>query len=297
MSYFVTGATGFIGRHLVERLLEREGDIYVLVREGSEEKLEPCASAAGDRPTASSRSPATSPSRCSASPTRTSRRSQGVEHFFHLAAIYDMTADEERNARLNVERHPERGRPRQRARGEELPPRLLDRGRGQVRGPVHRGHLRRGPEADPPLPPHEVRVREARAAQRRKVPWRVYRPAIVVGNSRDRRDGQDRRARTTSSRRSRRSRHALPEWFPLVGHRGRQDEHRAGRLRRRRDGPHRPPARASTARPSTSSTRRCTARRRRHQHLRRGRPRAEDGHAHRQADDRHAARRACCPTP
>ena len=40
MSYFVTGATGFIGRHLVERLLEREGDIHVLVREGSEDKLE-----------------------------------------------------------------------------------------------------------------------------------------------------------------------------------------------------------------------------------------------------------------
>jgi uncharacterized protein YbjT (DUF2867 family) len=35
MSYFVTGATGFIGRHLVEQLLEREGTIYVLVREGS----------------------------------------------------------------------------------------------------------------------------------------------------------------------------------------------------------------------------------------------------------------------
>ena len=35
MSYFVTGATGFIGRNLVERLLEREGTIYVLVREGS----------------------------------------------------------------------------------------------------------------------------------------------------------------------------------------------------------------------------------------------------------------------
>ncbi len=40
MAYFLTGATGFIGRHLVERLLDREGDIYVLVREGSTEKLE-----------------------------------------------------------------------------------------------------------------------------------------------------------------------------------------------------------------------------------------------------------------
>ena len=39
-TYFVTGATGFIGRHLVERLLEREGDIHVLVRAGSTEKLD-----------------------------------------------------------------------------------------------------------------------------------------------------------------------------------------------------------------------------------------------------------------
>src|SRR3712207_6455599 len=37
---FVTGATGFIGRHLVERLLEREGDIHVLVREESLARLE-----------------------------------------------------------------------------------------------------------------------------------------------------------------------------------------------------------------------------------------------------------------
>ena len=40
MNYFVTGATGFIGRNLVERLLEREGTIYVLVREGSRGRLE-----------------------------------------------------------------------------------------------------------------------------------------------------------------------------------------------------------------------------------------------------------------
>ena len=40
MRYFVTGATGFIGRHLVSELLEREGTIYVLVREGSRARLE-----------------------------------------------------------------------------------------------------------------------------------------------------------------------------------------------------------------------------------------------------------------
>src|SRR5436309_13417895 len=40
MTYFVTGATGFIGRHLVERLLERDGQIYVLVRAESQGKLD-----------------------------------------------------------------------------------------------------------------------------------------------------------------------------------------------------------------------------------------------------------------
>jgi len=39
MAYFVTGATGFIGRHLVEQLLKRDGDIHVLVREGSVDRL------------------------------------------------------------------------------------------------------------------------------------------------------------------------------------------------------------------------------------------------------------------
>ncbi|MDP3894115.1 SDR family oxidoreductase, partial [Nocardioides sp.] len=41
MSYFVTGATGFIGHHLVQELLEhREGDVFVLVRSGSMARLE-----------------------------------------------------------------------------------------------------------------------------------------------------------------------------------------------------------------------------------------------------------------
>lgn len=35
MGYFVTGATGFIGRYLVGNLLKRKGSVHVLVREGS----------------------------------------------------------------------------------------------------------------------------------------------------------------------------------------------------------------------------------------------------------------------
>ncbi len=54
MSYFITGATGFIGRHLLERLLERRGDIHVLVREGSLNRLEALTVGWGSAPTAGS---------------------------------------------------------------------------------------------------------------------------------------------------------------------------------------------------------------------------------------------------
>ena len=41
MNYFVTGATGFIGKFLLERLLAREdAKVHVLVRESSREKFE-----------------------------------------------------------------------------------------------------------------------------------------------------------------------------------------------------------------------------------------------------------------
>ena len=41
MAYFVTGATGFIGRRLIERLLlQRKGKIHVLVREDSLARLD-----------------------------------------------------------------------------------------------------------------------------------------------------------------------------------------------------------------------------------------------------------------
>ena len=40
MDYFITGGTGFIGRYLIERLLKRDGTVYVLVREGSRGRLE-----------------------------------------------------------------------------------------------------------------------------------------------------------------------------------------------------------------------------------------------------------------
>ena len=48
MAYFVTGATGFIGRNLVQKLLARKGTIHCLVRKGSMEKFEALRERLGD---------------------------------------------------------------------------------------------------------------------------------------------------------------------------------------------------------------------------------------------------------
>ena len=209
-----------------------------------------------------------------------------VDHFFHLAAIYDMTADETANALHNVGRDAARDRPRQRPRGGDLPPRLLDRRGRQLRGPLHRGHVRRGPEAALAVPPDEVRVREARPHPRgrglARVPPVDRRRRLAHG-----RDGQDRRPVLLLQ--------GDPEGAPRAARvvpahraRGRLDQHRPGRLRRRRDRPHR--ARAGPRRPGVPPRQPApAARRRRAQHVRPRRPRPADGDPRRQADDRHAA--------
>src|SRR5438067_7184031 len=99
MAYFVTGATGFIGRHLVERLLEREGDIHVLVREGSRDKLGRWAEEDRVKPVIGD---VTEPHLGLSDDARAALKGK-IDHFFHLAAIYDMTASDERNEKLNVE--------------------------------------------------------------------------------------------------------------------------------------------------------------------------------------------------
>jgi NAD(P)-dependent dehydrogenase (short-subunit alcohol dehydrogenase family) len=213
LSYFVTGATGFIGRHLVERLLQREGDIHVLVRESSREKLDELIErwGAGDRvkPVVGD---ITEPRLGVSDADREAL--QGVEHFFHLAAIYDMAADETQNAMLNVGGT-------QNAVGLAND---LDAGvfhhissiavAGHYKGTFTEDMFDEGQELTHPY--HRTKF-EAEKLVREKVrgAWRVYRPSIVVGNSKtgemDKIDGPYYFFKVLQK-----IRHALPEWFPLV---------------------------------------------------------------------------------
>src|SRR5919107_4883411 len=104
MSYFVTGATGFIGRNLVQRLLQREGTIYALVRAGSRGRLEELRTgwgADGARvvPITGDLS---QPGLGVSEEDLVAMRGE-IDHFFHLAAIYDITADAEAQEIANVE--------------------------------------------------------------------------------------------------------------------------------------------------------------------------------------------------
>ena len=87
------------------------------------------------------------------------------------------------------------------------------------------------------------------------VPWRVYRPAIVIGDSRtgemDKVDGPYYFFKAIQ-----RARNALPQWFPLVGPEVGSTNLVPVDYVAVRDGRDRPPRRASTAARSTSPTRR-----------------------------------------
>src|SRR5262249_50581622 len=104
MAYFVTGATGFIGRFLVQRLLERNGTIYVLVRKGSLKKLDELRErwGADEKRVVGIVGDLAKP-KLGLSASDIASLKGKVRHFFHLAAIYDLSADAASQEESNVE--------------------------------------------------------------------------------------------------------------------------------------------------------------------------------------------------
>ncbi len=215
MTYFVTGATGFIGRHLVERLLERDGDIHVLVREGSQGRLDELIARWGQPERIKTVIGDLNEPRLGVSEEQIAALKGSIEHFFHLAAIYDMTAPAEANEQLNVQGT---------ANAVDLA-NALSVGQlhhvssvaaaGEFKGFFREDMFDEGQKL--PSSYHRTKFEsEKLVREQSSVPWRVYRPAIVVGHSKtgemDKIDGP-----YYFFKAIKKARFALPEWFPLIG--------------------------------------------------------------------------------
>jgi thioester reductase-like protein len=215
VKYFVTGATGFIGRHLVERLLEREGTVYVLVREGSRARLEELISRWGAPPdriipvTGDLTAPMLGVS------DQDAARLEDVDHFFHLAAVYDMSADDETNRRSNVEGTKNAVDLANRLRARRLHHVSSIAVSGRHRGLFTENMFDEGQKLADPYSQTKFES-EKLIRERAPVPWRVYRPAIVVGHSQtgemDKIDGPYYFFKVIQ-----RMRRVLPPWMPVVG--------------------------------------------------------------------------------
>jgi NAD(P)-dependent dehydrogenase (short-subunit alcohol dehydrogenase family) len=216
MSYFVTGATGFIGRFLVARLLEREGTIYVLVRKGSVKKLDELRARWGEK---EKRVVAVvgdlGKPKLGLAAADIAKLKGKVEHFFHLAAIYDLAADAASQEKANIDGT---------RNAVELSD-AIDAGTfhhvssiaaaGLYDGVFREDMFDEAEELDHPYfrTKHES---EAIVRKESKAAFRIYRPGIVVGHSQtgeiDKIDGPYYFFKLIQKMRN-----ALPPWVPTVG--------------------------------------------------------------------------------
>ncbi len=217
MIYLVTGASGFIGKRLVRTLLSRdEAIVYFLMRDTSpdriaalrtfwnadEDRARPIAGdltqidlgmSAGDKEALIGK----------------------VDHVFHLAAVYDLKADPDLAMTTNIEgtRHAVDVATAIRAKHFHHMSSIAAAG-------LYEGVFREDmfDEASGLEHPYFASKHESEKIVRREcaIPWRVYRPGIVVGDSQtgemDKIDGPYYVFKLIQK-----LRRLLPAWMPMIG--------------------------------------------------------------------------------
>lgn len=218
MNYFVTGGTGFIGRFLIERLLKRRGaKVYVLMRKASADKYDALLErlgVSGERliPVWGD----VTKKEITDAATRKALAGK-IDHVFHLAAVYDMSMDDATADRVNNEGT-----------------RNLVAFVNGLGGGVHLQHVSSvavaGADYDGVFtddmfdegqtvrhPYYRTKFESERIVREEaRVPWRVYRPGMVLGHSKtgelDKIDGPYYFFKAIQKLRDR-----LPKWVPLLG--------------------------------------------------------------------------------
>ncbi|RSN65899.1 short chain dehydrogenase [Amycolatopsis sp. WAC 04182] len=182
-TFLVTGATGLIGRQFTRLLLTRDDvdKVALVVRPSSRDKLAKLVNAwpHPERVTLVTGDLGEPLLGVSQEDRETLR---GVDHVVHLAALYDLTADDEASIKANVE-----GTAQVIALAAELNAGCLHHVSSVAVAGDHEGMFTEemfdvGQRLLTPY--HRTKFEAERLVRdQQDVPWRVYRPAVVVGNS------------------------------------------------------------------------------------------------------------------
>jgi NAD(P)-dependent dehydrogenase (short-subunit alcohol dehydrogenase family) len=217
MAYFVTGATGFIGRFLVARLLKRDEPIYALVRKSSVKKFAELRDdywAATDKQVIAIVGDL-GKKNLGVADADLKRLKGKIKHCFHLAAIYDLAASAQDQQIANVE-----GTRNAVQFAETVTAGCFHHASSIAAAGLYDGVFREDmfEEAEDLDHPYFKTKHDSEGIVRRecKRPFRIYRPGFVVGDSKtgyiDKIDGPYYFFKFLQKLRN-----ALPPWMPTIG--------------------------------------------------------------------------------